>query len=145
MPESNYHLFPLAISLRIASEGVSGDPAAYTFVDLPVPRGMSEALLKATSVEVIYMTKGGPPNNELEWNLELIFGLDRDNEATSPVEPLGATNISENGPPLRSSPYTTVSNLLPHCRARLRARNKANTAGVRSALVWVIVMVKVSN
>ncbi len=143
MTPSNYHVFPLAIALRISSDGISVAEPLYTFVDLPTPRGMPEAVLRASSLEVITLMKGGPANNELEFNLELIGGIDRDNEV-APILPNGGANISVNDTIVRATPYTTVASFLPHCRPRIKLRNKANTAGVRSAIIWVFLLVKVS-
>ena len=74
----------------------------------------------------------GPLNNELEVGLLLVPGITREQELT-PVELVAV--MSENNLPLRTAPYTTTTNFLPHSRLRIRFKNKTGTGGTRTGVV----------
>jgi len=139
-----YRVFSLFDKLRVVTAGVGGTTPPYLYVDLNVP-GLSQAVLVALALELITLQHGaaGSGNGtDLEWNIELIPGYDRDNELAA--VPLLGTDIHANDTPARSGPYTTMTNFLPHSRMRLRFRNAANVSGVQSAILGATLLVKIA-
>jgi hypothetical protein len=76
-------------------------------------------------------------NNELEVGLLLVPGTTREQELT-PVELVAVMSV--NDLPLRTVPYTSTTNFLPHSRLRLRFKNKTGTSGARTGVVsfWLL-------
>jgi len=137
---TRYRIFPLFTKLRIATPGTTGAGGVYTYIDLDV-QGLSQAVLTADSLELITLQKGAN-GNDLEWNVELIGGYDRDNEVTA--IPLSATDINTNDAPVRAAAVTSVANFLPHSRLRIRVKNRNSVTGVNSALVSAVLLVKIA-
>ena len=140
--------FPLVAGLRIATTGEGGSPAPWSYLDLHAPRGLVEAILRAESLELVSLQKNGSMNgntSEFEWNIELISGWDRDNENPSATA-LAGGDLSANDVTTRGTAITSSGAFLPHSRLRLRFRNKGtNVAGVKTAVVWATLLVKVAS
>ncbi len=142
VPTSRVPVVPLPP--RLHHRRVRQPRSVHHYLEITLPRGLAEAILRAESLELITLQKNGPPANELEWNVGMIPGFDRDNEVATPIA-LASGDINANDVPTRQTPITSQGSFLPHSRLRLRVRNKANTAGVRSALVSAILLVKVTS
>ena len=138
-----YRVFSLFDKLRVVTDGATGVNGVYAYVDLNVP-GLSQAVLVALALELITLQHGaaGTGGENLEWNVELISGYDRDNEL--PAVPVVGTDIHTNDTPARSGPYTTMTSFLPHARLRLRFKNKSGINGVQSAILSATLLVKIA-
>ncbi len=144
MYPSRLHPFSLVQSLRIATNGEGGAAPSYTYVELILPRSLVDAILRAESIELITLQKNGSTTGaaaDLEWGVELVSGWDRDNELPTALL-LTQGDISTNDEPKRHTAITAIDKFLPHSRVRIRSRNKPNVAGVHTAVVSVMVLVK---
>lgn len=123
-------------NLRIVTSGVTGASNVYERIDLDSP-ALRDALLDAESVTLITGTVS-PSAPNVEWNIEIVPGLDRDMEAAAFAI---AGDVSASGP-LRSAAYTTLTSFLPHARPVLRYKNKNDISGVLTAQITAILLVK---
>ena len=144
MNPSRMHVFSLFVSLRVATDGSTGAANTYTNLDVQLPRGAAEAILRAESIELITLQKNGPQNGELRWNMDLISGMDRDNENAA-VTQLASADIQANDATVRQAAITALGSFLPHSRLRLRLRNDNGVTGVRTAVITAMLLVKVAS
>ncbi len=129
--------FSLVRSLRISTSGATGADGAYAYVEVPVSADLMAAIFGAEWVAPVGVLSEGPMNNELEVGLLLVPGTTREQELT-PVELVAVMSV--NDLPLRTVPYTSTTNFLPHSRLRLRFKNKTGTSGARTGVVsfWLL-------
>ena len=134
----SYRVLSIVAKLRIATTGAAGATGVYNYIDLDVP-GLSGLVLVAESVTLITLQKGANAPN-IEWNMELIGGYDRDNEVAAVR--LSTADINTNDIPVRTPPVTTLTAFLPHSRLRIALKNKDGITGVQSAIISVMLLVK---
>ena len=78
--------------------------------------------------------------NELEWNVQLRSGFDRDHELSSPIL-LDAAVITADGS-LRHAAVPASASFLLETRAEVTVKNKSMVTGVRSATVSGVLAVE---
>lgn len=134
---SDLRVFPLVRALRVSTDGAAGAAGVYSHVELPVSADLMAAIFGAEWVAPVGVLSEGPMNNELEVGLLLVPGTTREQELT-PVELVAVMSV--NDLPLRTVPYTSTTNFLPHSRLRLRFKNKTGTSGARTGVVsfWLL-------
>ena len=141
---SNVLFFPLFLSLRITTDGATGVANTYLRLDIPTPKGAEAAIARAASVEFLSLQKNGAASGApIEWNVEMIPGFDRDNEVATPI-PLAPSDINTNDDPKRNTAITTAGSFLPSTRFRIKYKNKDAVAGVQTAVISWILLVKFS-
>ena len=136
---SQLRTFTLVRSLRVSTDGSTGAAGVYSFIELPVSADLMAAIFSAEWISTVGVLSEGPLDNELEVGLQLVSGTTREQELATPVDLLGVLNA--NNVPLRTAPYTTTTNFLPHSRLRVRVKNKNTVSGVRTGVVsfWLLV------
>lgn len=137
MSQTRRHVVSLFQHFRLNTNGVAGSAGVYAYIDLDVP-ALGRLLILAEELTIVHVQSGGPTGNELEWNIELIPGYDRNNE--KPAVALVPADIVADGTN-RNAAYTVTADFLPTGRLRIRHKNKNTISGVRSALIGAYLLV----
>ncbi len=112
MAHPRIRIFPLFHKLRLFT---AADDSTKVYVDLNVP-GISDILPQAEQVWLASLTEQMPGTNDVQWNVVIVPGYDREHEATEFKLDVTATDINTNGP-LRSA-LVVASIALPTARPR---------------------------
>ena len=137
MSQPRRKVISLFQNFRLNTTGVTGAGGVYSYIDLDVP-GLNGVLIYAEELAIEHLQVGGPAAGELEWNIELVPGYDRNNEKAAVA--LVAADINADGTN-RNTGYTTLADFMTNGRLRIRHKNKNTVTGVRSALISAYLLV----
>lgn len=139
MSQPRRKVISLFQNFRLNTTGVTGAGGVYSYIDLDVP-ALNGVLIYAEELAIEHLQVGGPASGELEWNIELVPGFDRNNEKAAVA--LVTADINADGT-ARNAGYTTVTDFMTNGRLRIRHKNKNAVSGVRSALISAYLLVTV--
>ncbi len=129
MSQPRIRVFHLFHKVRLWT---AANDSTKVYVDLNVP-GFANILPEAEQMWLASLTEQMPGTNDVQWNLVVVPGYDRDNEAAEFRMDVTATDINANGP-LRSALVVASAAFLPHARLRAYAIGKNGNTAIKSCL-----------